>query len=162
MGIPTAIAITIAAAAIGAAISASPADAQKVSRCVDANGHVYLTQGGPPDGVTCVESSPKDLKPKAPSPASGHVQPEQDAIAARGGQARAPQEAVQSVRPGVPPKDAWTCPVTQPIKGNFTPYTQERCIYHPPTGEFYRRTKPERCYATGDDARQDGCRASTR
>jgi hypothetical protein len=156
------IAAAIAIAAIGAVISTSPADAQKVSRCVDANGHVYLTQGDPPDGVTCVESSPKDLKPRAPSPASGlHVQPEQGAMAARADHARQSQEA-QSVRPGVPPKDAWTCPVTQPIKGNFTPYTQERCIYHPPTGEFYRRTKPERCYATGDDARQDGCRASSR
>ena len=161
MRIPAAIAMTIAA--IGAVVCASPADAQRVSRCVDANGHVYLTQGGPPEGVTCVESSPKDLKPKAPSPASGlDAQPEQGAMVARVGQARESREAVQSVRPGVPPKDAWTCPVTQPIKGNFTPYTQERCVYHPPTGEFYRKTKPERCYATGDDARQDGCRASRR
>jgi hypothetical protein len=156
-----AIAMTIAA--IGAVICASPADAQGVSRCVDANGHVYLTQGGPPDGVRCAESSPKDLEPKAPSPASGlHAQSEQGAISPRVIHARESRDAAQSVRPGVPPKDAWTCPVTQPIKGDFTPYTQERCIYHPPTGEFYRKTKPERCYATGDDARQDGCRASRR
>jgi hypothetical protein len=147
-------------AAIGVAICASPADAQRVSPCVDANGQVYLIQGGPPDGVTCVESSRNDPNPKAPSPASGlHAAPERSAIAAGVIQSR---EATRSVRPGVPPKDAWTCPVTQPIKGDFTPYTQERCIYHPPTGEFYRKTKPERCYATGDDARQDGCRASSR
>lgn len=159
MRIPAAITI----AAIAAMISTSPADAQRASRCVDANGHVYLTQGGPPDGVTCVESSPKDLKPPAPSPASGlHVQPDQGAVALGVGLAQGSREVVQSVRPGVPPKSSWTCPVTQPIKGNFTTYSGERCIYHPPTGEFYRKTKPERCYATGDDARQDGCRASTR
>ena len=159
MRIPAVIAI----AAMGAVFCASTADAQRVSRCVDANGHVYLTQNGPPDSVTCVESSPKDLEPTTPSPASGpDTQSEQGAIAARVGQARESPEAVQSVRPGVPPKDAWTCPVTHAIKGDFTPYTHERCIYHPPTGEFYRKTKPERCYATGDDARQDGCRASSR
>jgi hypothetical protein len=159
MRIPAAITI----AAIAAVISTSPADAQSVSRCVDANGHVYLTQGGPPDGVACVESSPKESKPKAPSPASGrHVQPDQGAVTPRVGQPRGSRAVVQSVRPGVPPQDAWTCPATQPIKGNFTTYSGERCIYHPPYGEFYGKTKPERCYATADDARQDGCRASRR
>jgi hypothetical protein len=148
MRIPAAIAI----AAIAALLSTSPSDALRVSRCVDASGHV----GGPPDGVTCV-AAPKDLKPKAPSPASGlHVQRDQ------GGQAQGPREVVQSGRPGVPPKGARTCPVTQPIKGDFTTYSGERCIYHPPAGEFYGKTKPERCYATGDDARLDGCRASSR
>src|SRR5947199_8838924 len=38
-------------------------------------------------------------------------------------------------RPGVPPKDAWTCPSDAPIKGNFTTYSGERCIYHPPGGD---------------------------
>jgi hypothetical protein len=157
MRIPAAITV----AAIAAMISTPQADAQSASRCVDANGHVYLTQGGPPDGVTCVDSSPKNLKPQAPSPASGpNVQHDQGTVALGVGLAQGSREVVQSVRPGVPPKDAWTCPVTQPIKGNFSPYTNERCIYHPPTGEFYRKTKPQRCYATGDDARQDGCRAS--
>jgi len=160
MRIPAAIAI----AALGALISTSPANALRVSRCVDAHGHVFLTEGGPPDGATCVESTPKDLEPTAPSPASGlHVQRDQGAVAPRvGGQAPGSREVVQSARPGVPPKSAWTCPVTQPIKGDFTTYSGERCIYHPPAGEFYGRTKPERCYATGDDARQDGCRASRR
>ena len=159
MRIPAAMTI----AAIAAMVSTSPAEAQSASRCVDANGHVYLTQGGPPDGVTCVASSPKDLKPRAPSPASGlHAQPDHGAVALGVGLTQASRGVVQSGRPGVPPKSSWTCPVTQPIKGNFTTYTGERCVYHPPTGEFYRKTKPERCYATGDDARQDGCRASTR
>lgn len=63
---------------------------------------------------------------------------------------------------GVRPKDAWTCPASQPIKGNFTTYSRERCIYHVRGGQFYRKTKPERCYATEEEARGDGCRRSKR
>ena len=63
---------------------------------------------------------------------------------------------------GVPPKDAWTCPATHPIKGNFTTYSGERCIYHMQGGQFYDKTKPERCYATEEEARKDGCRRSKR
>jgi micrococcal nuclease len=65
-------------------------------------------------------------------------------------------------RPGVPPESAWMCPASQPIKGNFTTYSGERCIYHVPGGQFYGKTKPERCYATEDEARRDGCRRSKR
>ncbi len=65
-------------------------------------------------------------------------------------------------RLGVPPKDAWTCPLTHPIKGNFTTYSREPCIYHVPGGRFYTRTKPERCYATEPEAVQDRCRRSMR
>ena len=65
-------------------------------------------------------------------------------------------------RPGVAPTDAWTCPATHPIKGNFTTYSGERCICHVPGGQFYSKTEPERCYATDDEARQDGCRRSKR
>jgi hypothetical protein len=65
-------------------------------------------------------------------------------------------------RPGVPPADSWTCPATHPIKGNFTPSSGERCIYHVPGGGFYGKTKPERCYATDDEAARDGCRRSKR
>ncbi len=43
-------------------------------------------------------------------------------------------------RPGVPPKDAWTCPTTRPIKGNFTTYSGERCIYHMPGGQSFARS----------------------
>ena len=39
-------------------------------------------------------------------------------------------------RPGVPPQDAWTCPLTHPIKGNFTTYSGERCIYHMKGGQY--------------------------
>jgi hypothetical protein len=65
-------------------------------------------------------------------------------------------------RPGVPPKDAWTCPLTHPIKGNFTTSSGERCIYHMKGGQYYGKTKPERCYATEADAVKDGCRRSKR
>jgi len=65
-------------------------------------------------------------------------------------------------RPGVAPSDAWSCPATHPIKGNFTTYDGERCIYHVPGGSYYSRTKPERCYASETDARADGCRRSKR
>lgn len=70
-------------------------------------------------------------------------------------------EPTQS-RPGVPPESAWQCPVTHPIKGNFTTHSGERCIYHVPGGQFYSRTKPERCYAAEQDAVKDGCRRSKR
>jgi len=65
-------------------------------------------------------------------------------------------------RPGVPPQDAWACPLTYPIKGNLTTYSGERCIYHMPGGQFFGKTKPERCYATEADAVKDGCRRSMR
>ena len=65
-------------------------------------------------------------------------------------------------RPGVPPQSAWECPVTHPIKGNFTTYSGERCIYHVTGGQFYGKTKPERCYVTEGEAVKDGCRRSKR
>lgn len=71
-------------------------------------------------------------------------------------------DSVGQQRPGVAPQDAWTCPSTHPIKGNFTTYSGEPCIYHVPGGQFYSRTKPERCYATAADAVKDGCRRSKR
>jgi hypothetical protein len=46
-------------------------------------------------------------------------------------------------RPGVPPQSAWECPLTHPIKGNFTTYSGERCIYHMRGGQSYDKTKPE-------------------
>jgi hypothetical protein len=48
-------------------------------------------------------------------------------IAERGSSASLPRKIAQG-RPGVPPQDAWTCPLTHPIKGNFTTYSGERCI----------------------------------
>jgi hypothetical protein len=66
-------------------------------------------------------------------------------------------------RPGVEPADAWTCPRRHAIKGTFTPTDpREVCIYHIQGGPYYAKTKPERCYATDDEARRDGCRRSRR
>ncbi len=73
-----------------------------------------------------------------------------------------PGKPSEQARPGVPPQDARTCPATHPVKGNFTTYSGEPCIHHMPGGQFYGRTKPERCYATESEARQDGCRRSRR
>lgn len=65
-------------------------------------------------------------------------------------------------RLGVPPQDAWSCPPSHPIKGNLTTYSDEPCIYHMPGARYDQRTKPERCYATEEEARKDGCCRSTR
>ena len=66
-----------------------------------------------------------------------------------------------ATRPGVPPQ-GMSCPITHPIKGNFTTYSGERCIHHMPGGAFYGKTRPERCYASEADAVIDGCRRSKR
>jgi hypothetical protein len=49
------------------------------------------------------------------------------------------QQITQLVFPGVEPISAWQCPSAHIIKGNFTPSSGERCIYHVPAGEFYQR-----------------------
>jgi hypothetical protein len=63
-------------------------------------------------------------------------------------------------RPGIEPDKSGGCPPSHPIKGNFTTYSGEQCIYHMPNQRFYNKTKAEQCYATEEDARQDGCRKS--
>jgi hypothetical protein len=47
---------------------AAPAQAQTYSRCVDAAGKVYLTDGTPPTGVRCVAQVTKEIK-DTPHPA---------------------------------------------------------------------------------------------
>jgi micrococcal nuclease len=69
---------------------------------------------------------------------------------------------VAQARPGVPPKTGWSCPLTHPIKADFTTYSSERCIYYVPGSSAYAESHTERCYATEDEARQDGCRRSRR
>jgi micrococcal nuclease len=65
-------------------------------------------------------------------------------------------------RPGVSPESTGACPTAQPIKGKLTAYSSGRCIFHVPDSELYGPTKAERCYATVDDARRDGCQAARR
>ena len=79
--------------------------------------------------------------------------------------AAAPKAAAPSVaqaRPGVAPKTGWSCPLTHPIKADFATYSSERCIYYVPGSSAYAESRTERCYATEDEARQDGCRRSRR
>ena len=65
-------------------------------------------------------------------------------------------------RPGVAPKTGWTCPLSHPIKADFNTYSSERCIYYVPASGAYAESRTERCYASEDEARQDGCRRSRR
>lgn len=67
----------------------------------------------------------------------------------------------QPARPGAPPQ-GMSCPISHPIKGNFTTYSGERCIHHLPGGGFYGKTRPEWCYASEAEAVKDGCRRSKR
>lgn len=74
-----------------------------------------------------------------------------------------PPRQVAEGRRGVAPDNTWACPAQQPIKGQQTSYTGGgRCVYHVPDGELYSATKAERCYATVEEARQDGCVAARR
>jgi micrococcal nuclease len=69
---------------------------------------------------------------------------------------------IAQARPGVAPKTGWICPLTHPIKADFATYSSERCIYYVPGSGAYAESRTERCYATEDEARQDGCRRSRR
>ena len=69
---------------------------------------------------------------------------------------------IAQARPGVAPKTGWSCPLSHPIKADFNTYSSERCIYYVPGGGAYAESRAERCYASEDEARQDGCRRSRR
>ena len=90
----------------------------------------------------------------APPPAKG----------APGPKATAPKAApsVAQARPGVAPTTGWSCPLSHPIKADFATYSSERCIYYVPSSGAYAESRTERCYASEDEARQDGCRRSRR
>jgi endonuclease YncB( thermonuclease family) len=74
----------------------------------------------------------------------------------------APASSTAQGRPGAAPKNGWTCPLTHPIKGDFRTYSSERCIYYPPGSATYAESRADRCYASEDEARLDGCRRSRR
>lgn len=75
-----------------------------------------------------------------------------------------PARQVTEARRGVPAtENGWSCPAAQPIKGQYTTYTGGgRCVYHLPDGDRYSASKADRCYATVEDAREDGCVAARR
>lgn len=67
----------------------------------------------------------------------------------------------QAVVYGVAPISKMECPGTHPIKGDNATLSVGTCIYRLPGDEPYNRTRPGRCYATVEDAKRDGCTAST-
>ena len=48
-------------------ILAGPGQAQTYSRCVDAAGKIYITEGPPPAGVRCVAQATRELHDTLPS-----------------------------------------------------------------------------------------------
>jgi 1-deoxy-D-xylulose 5-phosphate reductoisomerase len=71
-------------------------------------------------------------------------------------------QAIAQQQGSLTPVDPYHCPASQVIKGNFSAYSGERCIFHSPGGRFYEKTKAEKCYASPADAIADGCRPSPR
>lgn len=55
----------------------------------------------------------------------------------------------------VAPAPDGSCPLSHPVKANGSSQ-----IYHLPTGQFYERTRAERCYADAAAAEADGYRAA--
>ena len=59
-------------------IFAGPGQAQTYSRCIDAAGKMYLSEGPPPAGVRCVAQATRELKDTLPraeppgAPTAGH------------------------------------------------------------------------------------------
>lgn len=62
--------------------------------------------------------------------------------------------------PRSPVPGTWNCPAGFPVKGNRS--SSGEWIYHVPGGQFYEATNPEECFATPEDARAAGYRASKR
>lgn len=62
----------IAIALLALLALAVPARAQTYSRCVDATGRVYLTDGPPPSGVRCAAQAVRELK-ESPVPVEAPV-----------------------------------------------------------------------------------------
>jgi hypothetical protein len=57
----------------------------------------------------------------------------------------------------IAPDTAGDCPGSHPVKA-----TRSSRIYHVPGGQFYGRTKAERCYCDAATAEADGYRAAKR
>ena len=55
----------------------------------------------------------------------------------------------------VEPDEEGACPLSHPIKANAN-----SGIYHEPGGQFYDRTRAERCYVDAAGAEADGYRAA--
>ena len=64
--------------------------------------------------------------------------------------------ALANTRPGVVPDSPWSCPASHPIKGYVL--QSGRRVYHLPGSPWYEEASPERCYATEEEAIDDGSR----
>ncbi len=53
-----------------------------------------------------------------------------------------------------------SCPADKPIKGNVSSKGEK--IYHLPSGVYYKRTEPENCFTTEEEAQKEGFRRSSR
>lgn len=65
-------------------------------------------------------------------------------------------------RPGAEPHDAWTCPISHPVKGAVNPGNSGERLFHVPGGASYAKTQPDRCYTSAEEAREDGTRRAQR
>ena len=61
------------------------------------------------------------------------------------------------ISPNTPQANTGDCPSDKPIKGNA-----QSGIYHMPGGQYYKETRPERCFATEQEAQEAGYRKSKR
>jgi len=61
------------------------------------------------------------------------------------------------ISPNTPQSRATSCPENKPIKGNA-----QSGIYHMPGGQYYKATRPERCFTSEEEAQNAGYRKSTR
>lgn len=91
-------------------------------------------------------------QPAAPMPPVAVATPQPQAVAAP---VAAP--APQTPAAGSSTPLGANCPPGYPIKGNA-----DSMIYHLPTGAFYLKTHPETCFATPEQAEQQGYRKSQR
>jgi len=87
--------------------------------------------------------------------------PGQSASAGGSRPAQTPRTYGTVDRPGAEPHDAWTCPISHPVKGALLAGKNDR-VFYMPGGEGYAKTQPERCYANAEEAREDGGRRAQR
>jgi hypothetical protein len=106
-----------------------------------------LEVGEPP--IAAVGDLFAAAEPTPPAPDEGVAEPvaSDDPVAAVG-------DVASDGLTWVEPADG-ACPVSHPVKANAT-----SGIYHEPGGQFYERTRPERCYVDAAAAEADGYRAA--
>ena len=79
-------------------------------------------------------------------------------------QPEAPEASTPATSLGVEPVTAAngfvSCPKGYPVKGNISLSGEQ--IFHVPAGDFYAKTRPERCFATSAQAQRAGYRQSER